>query len=128
MNTYSSNKRHAEEATSEPLSHLTASQATKEALSAAARKGGAIMIRGRELRTLGSLSEEHSSPSLEGMLMQVSEQATRRAQILNYQKAGLTPYEIIKAVWHVEDTQSPAYRTAYEEYKEVMHTHGYKHH
>jgi len=128
MNTSTSGKRHAEEAISEPLSHRAANQTAKEALSAAARKGGAIMIRGRELRTMGSLSDEHRSPSLEGMLMQVSEQATRRAQILSYQKTGLTLYEILKRVWHVEDPASPAYHAAYEEYKEVMHMYGHKHH
>lgn len=128
MNTSSSGKRHADTVASEPLSHLAASQASRDALSAAARKGGAILIRGRELRTMGSLSDERSSFSLEGMLMKVSEQVTRKAQIINYQKAGLDPYEIIKAVWHVEDRESPEFRAAYEEYREVMHIHRPLHH
>jgi len=128
MNTTSFGKRHAEEAASEPLSHLAASQAMRDSLSAAAKKGGAIMIRGREFRTMGSLSDERSSFSLEGMLMKVSEQATRRAQVLSYQKAGLTINEILRKVWHVNEIDSPEYRAAYEEYRDVMHIYGAKHH
>lgn len=127
MNTHSSSERHAEEAAFEPLSRLAKNQTVREALSAAAKKGGCIVIRGRELQARGSLSDERSSFFIEGMLMKISDQVTRRAQILNLQNTGLTPCEIIKAVWHVENMASPEYQAAYEDYQEVMHTHAGKH-
>jgi hypothetical protein len=123
MNTRASGENHAGEVAPEPLSHLAKNQATREALLASAKKGGAMMIRGRELQAKGALFEEHSSFMLEGMMMQISNQATHRAQILNYKKEGLAPYEIIKAIWHVEDTNSPEYQAAYHEYQEAIHAH-----
>lgn len=117
---------HEGEMASEPLSHLAKRQAAKEALTAAVTKEGPLVIRGRELQTTGSLSGDPSSVFLEGMLMKVSRQATRRAQILTYQQAGLTPYEIINAIWHIQDTDTPEYQAAYEEYQEVMHLYSKK--
>jgi hypothetical protein len=123
MNTRAPGESYTGEVAPEPLSHLAKNQAVREALLASARKGGAMVIRGRELQATGALFDEHSSFMLEGLLMQVSNQATHRAQVLNYKQAGLTPYEIIKAIWHVEDTDSPEYRAAYHEYQEAIHPH-----
>lgn len=127
MKTHTSNERYTEETTSEPLSRLEKNQTAREALSAASKKGGAIVIRGRELQATRMLSDEHPSFILEGMLMKISDQVTRRAQILNYQHAGLTPYEIIKVIWHTESTDSPEYQAAFEEYQEAMYTSEHKH-
>ncbi len=101
-----------------PLSAFEKSQTKKEALYAAARKGGVLMIRGTEIQAKGSMFDEKRSLTLEGMLMKVSEQVTRKAQVAALQKQGMKPHEIIKAVWHVED--GPLYLVACEEYREFV--------
>jgi hypothetical protein len=101
-----------------PLSAFEKSQTKKEALSAAARKGGVLTIHGTEIQAKGSLFDEKRSLALEGALLKVSEQVTRKAQVLILQQQGLTLHEIIKAVWHVED--GPHYLVACEEYREFV--------
>jgi hypothetical protein len=86
------------EAPRSSLTPIEKSRIEHQAVHAAAIKGGTITIRGRQ--------------------MQVSEQVTRRAQVLNYRERGLTKHEIIQAVWKVEE--GPLYQQACAAYEAIV--------
>src|SRR5438067_11588720 len=95
-------KARPEEAASRPLTSVEKNRIEHEALHAAATKGGLITIRGREMQAKTSFDESRRSAVVEGLLWQISEQVTRRAQVACYRDQGLSKHDIIKATWHVE--------------------------
>ena len=111
-------KARLEEAVPSPLTHMEKSRIEHEALHAAATKGGLITIRGREMQAKTSFDESKRSAVVEGLLWQISEQVTRRAQITCYRDQGLSKHDIVKAVWHVEE--GPLYEQACGEYEEIV--------
>jgi hypothetical protein len=100
------------------LTSFEKSSIEHEAVHAAATKGGAIQIRGREIQSKGLGEGPGRTQMVEGLLWQISEQMTRRAQVLNYRKKGLTKAQIIRAVWKVE--QGPPYEAASAQYEEIV--------
>lgn len=111
-------KARPEEAVPSPLTSMEKSRIEHEALHAAATKGGLITIRGREMQAKTSFDESRRSAVVEGLLWQISEQVTRRAQVTCYRDQGLSKHAIVKAVWHVEE--GPLYEQACGEYEEIV--------
>jgi len=107
-----------EEATRSPLTSIEKSRIEHQALHAAAIKGGIIAIRGREIQPKTSSEEPRRSVMVEGLLLQISEEMTRRAQVASYRQQGLTKQEIIKAVWKVEE--GPLYEAACAAYEDIV--------
>lgn len=106
------------EANRSPLTPIEKSRIEHQAVHAAAIKGGNITIRGQQMQAKTSVEETHRGMAVEGLLWQVSEQVTRRAQVLNYRERGLTKQEIIKAVWKVEE--GPLYQEACAAYEAIV--------
>jgi hypothetical protein len=101
-----------------PLTFIEKGKAQQEALHIAATRGGLIMIRGREMQPKGFPHDLQRSSGIEGLLWQISEHVTRRAQVAAYRRQGLTKHETIKAVWKVEE--GPLYEEACAEYREIV--------
>lgn len=106
------------EATRSPLTPIEKSRIEHQAVHAAAIKGGTITIRGREMQAKTSVEEPRRGMAVEGLLWQVSEQVTRRVQVLNYRERGLSKQEIIKAIWKVEE--GPLYQEACAAYEAIV--------
>ena len=100
------------------LTPIDASRIKHEAEHAAAARGGVISLRGREIQPKASAEELQKSPIVEGLLRQISEEVTRRAQVLQYLEQGLTKHQIIKMVWGVEE--GSLYEEACAEYDEIV--------
>lgn len=100
------------------LTSLEKSSIEHEALHAAATRGGAIAIRGREMQSRGLDEGSGRTQMVEGLLWQISEQMTRRAQVLEYRQQGLTKAQIIRAVWKVEP--GALYDAASAQYEEIV--------
>jgi hypothetical protein len=83
-------KARPQEAVPSPLTGMEKSRIEHEALHAAATKGGLITIRGREMQAKTSFDESRRSAVVEGLLWQISEQVTRRAQVASYRDQGLS--------------------------------------
>jgi len=111
-----------EEVTRSPITPIEKSRIEHLAVHAAATKGGIITIRGWEMQSKTIVEEPRRSAAVEGLLWQISEEVTRRAQVLNYRERGLTKHEIIKAVWKVEE--GPMYEAACAEYKTIVGSQG----
>jgi hypothetical protein len=111
-------KARAEETVSSPLTPVEKNRIEHEALHIAATKGGLITIRGREMQAKTSFDESRRSAVVEGLLWQISEQVTRKAQVACYRDQGLSKHDIIKAMWHVEE--GPLYEQACAEYEEIV--------
>jgi len=107
-----------EEATRSPFTPIEESRIEHAAVHAAATRGGIITIRGWEMQPKTSVEEPRRSAMLEGLLWQISEEMTRRAQVLSYRERGLTKREIIRAVWKVEE--GPSYESACAAYEEIV--------
>ena len=107
-----------EEGIPSPLTPIERSRVEHEALHAAATKGGLISLRGKEMQAKTSLEEPGRSFVVEGMLKQVSEQATRQAEVIHYYDQGLSKHDTIKAVWKVEER--PLYEQAGYEYEQIV--------
>jgi hypothetical protein len=107
-----------EETTVNPLTCVEKSRIKHEALHVAAVKGGPITIRGREMQAKSSLDEPKRSAAVEGLLWQISEQMTRRAQVIYYRDQGFSRPDIIKAVWKVEE--GPDYEEACAQYELIV--------
>ncbi len=106
------------EATRSPFTPIEESRIEHAAVLAAATKGGIVTIRGWEVQPKTSVEEPRRSAMVEGLLWQISEEITRRAQVLNYRERGLTKREIIRAVWKVEE--GPLYESACAAYEEIV--------
>lgn len=102
------------------LTFIEKGKAQQEALHVAATKGGLITIRGREMQAKGSSQDLQRSPAMEGLLWQISEYVTHRAQVTAYRRQGLTKHEIIKAVWKVEE--GLLYEEACAQYQEMVNS------
>lgn len=100
------------------LTPIDASRIKHEAVHAAAARGGAISLRGREIQPKSSADAPQTSPVVEGLLRQISEEVTHRAQVLQYLEQGLTRPQIIKMVWGVEE--GPLYEEAWVQYDEIV--------
>ncbi len=111
-------KAKPEETAASPLTGMEKSRIEHEALHIAATKGGLITIRGREMQAKTSFDETRRSAVVEGLLWQISEQVTHKAQIAYYLDQGLSKHDIIKAVWHVEE--GPLYEQACVTYEELV--------
>lgn len=114
---YTESRTGAEGATRGSFTPIEKSRIEHQAVQAAAIKGGTITIRGREMQPKTFVEEPRRSAMVEGLLWQISQEATRRAQVLNYRAQGLTKHEIIKAVWKVEE--GPSYQEACAAYEEI---------
>jgi hypothetical protein len=101
-----------------PLTSIEKGKIEHEAVHAAAIKGGAITIHGREMQPKTAVEEPRRSQIVEGLLREISEEVTRRAQVLGYRERGFTKHEIIKAVWKVEE--GPFYEEACAKYDEIV--------
>jgi hypothetical protein len=88
------------------------------AVHAAATRVGIITIRGWAMQPKTSVEEPRRSAMVEGLLWQISEEMTRRAQVMSYRERGLTKREIIRAVWKVEE--GPLYESACAAYEEIV--------
>jgi hypothetical protein len=106
------------EATRSPLTPMEKSRIEHQALHAAATKGGIITIRGWEMQPKASVEEPRRAVMVEGLLWQISQEVTRRAQVLVYRGRGFTKHEIIRAVWKVEE--GPLYEGACAQYEEIV--------
>jgi hypothetical protein len=100
------------------LTPIDASRIKHEAALAAAARGGVISLRGREIQPKASAEEPQTSPIMEGLLRQISEEVTHRAQVLQYLEQGLTKPQIIKMVWGVEE--GSLYEEAGVQYEEIV--------
>ena len=100
------------------LTPMDASRIKHEAEQAAAARGGAISLRGREIQPRASAEGPQGSPVMEGLLKQISEEVTHRSQVFKYLEQGLTKPQIIKLVWGVEE--GPLYEEACVLYDEIV--------
>jgi hypothetical protein len=112
------------EAARSPFTPIEESRIKHLAVQAAATRGGIITIRGWEMQPKTSAEEPRRSAMVEGLLWQISEEVTRRAQVLSYHERGLTKREIIRAVWKVEE--GPSYESACAAYEEIVGSQGKK--
>ena len=103
------------------LTPIEVSRIKHEAEQAAAARGGAISLRGREIQPKASAEGPQASPVMEGLLRQISEEVTQRSQVLQYLEQGLTKPQIIKMVWGVKD--GPLYVEACIQYDEIVGSH-----
>ncbi len=100
------------------LTSLERSWINNEAEHAAATRGGPVLMGGRDLQTRTIVDESGYSPLMEGLLCQIAEYMTRRAQVRCYLQQGLTKQEIIRAVWKGEE--GSYYRETCAQYEEIF--------
>ena len=105
-------------ADSPSLTPIDASRIKHEAVHAAAARGGVISLRGREIQPKVSAEEPQTSPVMEGLLRQISEEVTHRSQVFKYLEQGLTKPQIINMVWGVEE--GSLYEEACVHYDEIV--------
>jgi hypothetical protein len=99
------------------LTSLERSRINNEAEHAAATRGGPVLVGGWDLQTRTIVDESGYSPMMEGLLCQIAEYMTRRAQVRCYLQQGLTKQEIIRAVWKGE---GGSYKAACAQYEEIV--------